>query len=127
MSEPTESRSSDQEPEELHTEYANNVAFEQTVWDLKLLFGEYSQRHNGVEWHTSITIPWAQAKLMLFYLTINVRSYELFNNRAIDIPISMLPAEPDPPPNPDDTKSVKLFEMITRYRQEFMDSQTGNP
>jgi len=50
--------------DEMNTEYANNVFFEPTVWDLKLIFGEWSSRANLVDWHTSVTVPWAQAKLM---------------------------------------------------------------
>ncbi|MGH2376131.1 MAG: hypothetical protein ACRDIC_22030 [bacterium] len=43
-------------PEDLTTDYANNTAFEPTVWDLKLIFGEFSDRAKTIDWHTSITI-----------------------------------------------------------------------
>jgi hypothetical protein len=79
------------QPDEISSDYANNVALEQTVWDLKLIFGEYSQRLEGVEWHTSITMPWAQAKLLSHYLQANVAVWEL-NHGPKAIPEAMIPA-----------------------------------
>jgi len=67
MDDPTNGKSRDMatgSDDELVADYANNTAFEQTIWDLKMIFGEYSQRAGGVDWHTSITVPWAQAKLL---------------------------------------------------------------
>ena len=51
--------------------YANNVRFEMTAWDLRMLFGQLMPSSEGkgqVDWHTDVTIPWAQAKLMHLYL-----------------------------------------------------------
>jgi hypothetical protein len=105
--------------DELASDYANNVGFEFTVWDLKILFGEYSDRIKGTDWHTSVTIPWAQAKLMLYYLKLNIDFYEAQEGK-IRVPGSMLPPEPPAPSaNPDDQK---LHEIIQAARNSFLDS-----
>ncbi len=77
---------------ELSVEYANNVMFEPTIWDLKLIFGEWSGRSQSVEYHTSVTIPWAQAKLMLYYLQANVAAHEAANEK-IKIPVTVMPPD----------------------------------
>ena len=69
-------QSEDAEQDELTADYANNVNFAANVWDLKLLFGELSGTKPAIDWHTSITLPWAQAKLMAYYLDINIASHE---------------------------------------------------
>src|SRR6266851_907863 len=78
--------------EEMTTDYANNVMFEPSIWDLKLIFGEFSQRTGSVDWHTSITLPWAQVKLMIYYLQANVAAYEI-NEGKIRVPNPALPPE----------------------------------
>jgi len=59
--------------------YANNVRFESSVWDLKLLFGLLDQSAGGelIEIHTGMSIPWTTAKLMLYYLQMNIMGHEL--------------------------------------------------
>jgi hypothetical protein len=82
---------------ELDSDYANNVFFEPSIWDLKLIFGEFSGRSNDVDWHTSITLPWAQAKLLHYYLGLNIAIHELANGSPIEIPAQMLPTLPQLP------------------------------
>src|ERR1700733_9457104 len=82
---------------ELDSDYANNVFFEPSIWDLKLIFGEFSGRADAVDWHTSITLPWAQAKLLHYYLGLNISIHELANRSAIEIPAQMLPTLPPLP------------------------------
>lgn len=108
--------------DDLNTEYANNVFFEPTVWDLKLIFGEWSSRANRVDWHTSITLPWAQAKLILYYLAINVEAHERTQGK-IPFPSAIIPPEPPPPDPADTTGAAKdFYDMVTRHRQKFIDS-----
>jgi hypothetical protein len=106
----------------LNTEYANNVFFEATVWDIKLIFGEWSSRVNLVDWHTSITVPWAQAKLIQYYLAINVEAHERMQGK-IPFPASMIPPEP-PPPDPNDATGAAqdFYDMVMRHRKHFIDS-----
>jgi hypothetical protein len=111
------------EGEEITSDYANNVLLESTIWDLKLIFGEFSQRTGSVEWHTSMTIPWAQAKLLSHYLQVNVEVWES-NNGRITIPEIMIP-KPPPPLTPEQEKDPKMkaaFETISRHNQKFVES-----
>lgn len=110
--------SSDQN--QIASEYANNVSFDASVWDLKLLFGEYSERAKGIEWHTSITIPWALVRLLQYYLQINLEMYELRHGKAM-LPDTMIPADPVPPPDNDPTNRA-MFEIIQRNRMRLLDS-----
>jgi len=57
--------------------YANNVLFEPSVWDLKMIFGQLDQSEGKavVEQHTAVTIPWAQAKVLSYYLQVNLTAY----------------------------------------------------
>jgi hypothetical protein len=108
---------------EVSTEYANNTMFEATVWDLKLIFGEYSDRTKSVEYHTSITVPWAQAKLMLYHLQVNIAFHEAANGK-IKIPEGFIPPEWPPPPaeqanNPKVQDTVQTLQTI---RKKFLES-----
>jgi hypothetical protein len=125
MSEPAKNPDAKRFFDELTTDYANNVAFESTVWDLKLIFGEYSDRDKSVEWHTSLTIPWAQAKLMQYYLQINIEIHERQHGQ-ISVPNSMLPPEPSPPPNPNDPNMKAIYEAVREQRERFMQSLNLN-
>ena len=110
--------------EELNVEYANNALFEPTIWDLKIIFGEWSARSNAVDWHTSMTLPWAQAKLMAYYLAINVAAHEL-KNGTIKVPDAMIPNDPATlsEPTGEDAAVQKAFVQIaTEYRKKFLES-----
>lgn len=112
--------------EEVTSRYANNTLFEPTVWDLKIIFGEYSRRAAGTEWHTSITLPWAQAKLMAYYLGINIAAHEL-RAGLIRIPDSMRPAQPPPPlvspqSGKEDPDAQAFFKMVSEHHQKFLES-----
>lgn len=109
--------------EELTVDYANNTLLEPTIWDLKLIFGEYTQRFNSVEWHTSVTIPWAQAKLLSHYLQVNVAVHEMSNGK-IKIPKQMVPETPPPltPKQEMDPEAKAIFEIIKKHNQQFVES-----
>jgi hypothetical protein len=80
--------------EEFTSLYANDIQFEGSQFDLKLIFGELDQL-SGKTWikqHTAMTIPWIQAKLALYYLQIQVAAFE-FQNGKIKIPGDLLPEE----------------------------------
>lgn len=78
--------------------YANNFNFEPSTWDLKIIFGQLEQ-HTGlaeIDWHTAITIPWLQVKLVAYYLRVQAIWYEL-QNGPLNIPANVMPPEPTPP------------------------------
>ena len=79
--------------------YANNVHFESSVWDFKLLFGQLDQSQGTdqtvIDQHTAVTIPWLQVKLMAYFLTINL-TFHQNRNGLIQVPPGVLPNRPDP-------------------------------
>jgi len=108
--------------------YANNVRFEMTVWDLRILFGQLMLISEGkglVDWHTDVTVPWAQAKLMHLYLGINLALYERENGK-ITIPFGVLPTLMTTPPEGVDTsnpEAVETFKVVQGMIKAFRDSQ----
>ena len=111
---PIASESFFERDEDFASLYANNVQFETSVWDLKIIFGQLDQsRPSGrVDQHTAITLPWLQAKIMAFYLSANVALYEADNGK-IQIPLSL---QPQPlPPVPDHLKDIKSVQEGRAY------------
>lgn len=86
-------------PDEHTKYYANNTRFEPSLWDLKILFGELE---NGPEdkvrigWRTAITMPWAQAKILAYYLRLNLAFHER-QMGTINLPEPIHPTPPTPP------------------------------
>jgi hypothetical protein len=97
--------------------YANNIQFEPSAWDLKIVFGELSQTAAKavVEQHTSITISWLQAKMLDFYLRVQIAAHELEDGK-IQVPERVLP--PEPPPLPPD---IPNREAAERMRKAYLD------
>jgi hypothetical protein len=81
--------------EDFESLYANHLAAEHSVWDLKVIFGilDQSVQPNQVVQHTSINLPWTQVKLAVYYLEAAIALQE-FNNGKIVIPPSVLPPDP---------------------------------
>jgi len=76
--------------------YSNAVQFESSVWDLKLHFRQLDQSGEkaDLEHRGTVTVPWLQAKIMLFYLQLNLAIHE-DNNGTVSVPTSVLPIPPD--------------------------------
>lgn len=119
MEEPNKTQPQTEE-EEFTSDYANNVLFVGNIWDLKILFGELSAIRPTVEWHTSITLPWELAKLMAYYLEINLAAREAAHG-PIRVPRSMMPPEPPPPPESEDNAATqRLVSFIKEHRKRFL-------
>src|SRR2546426_1399219 len=58
--------------------YANSVTFESSFWDLKCRFGQIDQSSETIttEPRANVTIPWTQAKLISYYLQVNLIIHE---------------------------------------------------
>src|ERR1017187_1064478 len=82
--------------EDYVTLYANNVQFQPWDSDLRMTFGELDLRKGKVvtEQHTAISISWLQAKIMLYFLGLQVAVQEIANGK-IKIPDRLFPPEPD--------------------------------
>ncbi len=113
----------------LAADYANNTLFAPSIWDLKIIFGEFAGKTGSVDWHTSITIPWAQAKLMAYYLTINVAFHELSQGFPIHVPTVMLPVEPPPLTEAEKSNpaSKAMHEFAVEWRKKFLEDLRKTP
>ena len=106
--------------EDAESIYANNIHFEASVWDLKLVLGELDQSKNPatVEQHTILTIPWQQVRLTAYYLILNAMVYEITNGR-IPLPKQIIPPRPEPTdPNLDET-GKKLITYLAWVHDQF--------
>jgi hypothetical protein len=70
-----------------------------------------------IEQHTAISVPWLQAKLMSYYLTLQVGAYEL-SHGEIAVPESLIPSEFPPDPSADE-KAQQMYSYIEKTRKEF--------
>jgi hypothetical protein len=112
--------------EDFESLYANNVYFQPSEWDLKLTFGELDNDKDNnvfVNQHTSISIPWLQAKIMNYFLTLQLGVYEMGHGR-IQIPPAVMPPEPEPPSGllENDPAAKRIYEYVKKMRQELVDS-----
>jgi len=110
--------------EHLRAVYANYVNFEISDLDLKILFGQLNRLGTkDVDWHTAVTMAWPQAKIMSYYLRVNLAIYEA-TRAVIKLPAAMLPATPA---RPDDIEtnpvSRIVFEAVQAIRKELIDEQ----
>ena len=105
--------------------YANSVMFEPSAWDLKLIFGQLDQASGTtiVKQHLAVTIPWAQAKLALYWLRVQVDAMEIQSGK---IPIRKDVIPPELPPltaeQESDPAAKKFHEAYVKIREQFIAS-----
>lgn len=77
--------------------YANHVFYENSVWDMKLVFGQLDQSEgpNVVIQHTAVAVSWLQLKLMIYFLQVNLAVHEA-QNGVVKVPTSVMPPIPEP-------------------------------
>jgi hypothetical protein len=114
-------QSKNQRADDFVSVYANNVFFEQSVWDLKIIFGELDQSTGVIEQHTAVTVPWTLAKIALYYLATQIAGHEIINGK-IALPDIIMPVAPPPisDEQKEDPKLVKVYEAFTRIHDQFM-------
>lgn len=109
--------------EDYVTLYANNVQFQPFAWDLRMTFGELDVRKGNViiEQHTAISITWLQAKIMLYFLGLQIAVHEMANG-TIRIPKEVFPPEPTPPSGDleNDPIALKVYEHIKAEREKLL-------
>jgi hypothetical protein len=105
--------------------YANNIQFQPSEWDLKVIFGELDFHDDklAVKQHTSIAMPWLQAKIMHYFLTLQLGVYEMSHGK-IKVPSTVLPIEPQPPTGEleNDPMAKQIYEYIKKVREQFLES-----
>jgi hypothetical protein len=107
--------------EAVRSVYANYANFELSDLDLKIIFGQLAQTgaKKAVDWHTAVTMTWAEAKLVSFFLRVNIAIYEA-QYGIIKVPASMLP--PLPPP-PEENMSQAFVDAVRAIHDELMQGQ----
>jgi hypothetical protein len=108
--------------EDFISRYANNVHFEVSVWDLKLLFSEFEQPPGEtafIQQHTAITIPWIQVKLLTILLQLNIIAHEAVNGK-IAVPPHILPPISPPGPEITDPQIRAMLENVFNKFQELV-------
>ena len=101
--------------------YSNNFHFELSAWDLKILFGQLEQ-HAGqgeVDWRTAITLGWAQAKILEYYLRANIAYREKLDGKII-VPRRVVPGltEPTEEAKKSDPNAQALYEAYLKIHRE---------
>jgi hypothetical protein len=109
--------------EDFATGYANQIRFETSSWDLKIVFGQLDQSTGtpSVEWHTAMTIPWPQAKIGLYFLQANVAIYEQLFGK-IQMPWDVIPPPPTPPSAEEAQKQPRaqsVYETLLQFYEQF--------
>ena len=110
--------------EDLLEVYANNVFFESSVWDIKMLFGTLDQSKDqqiSIHQHTAISIPWLQAKVMAYFLHLNIAIHE-HNNGEMPMPKRVIPPPPTPPSgtSANDPVAIEAYEAYLKiHKQHF--------
>jgi hypothetical protein len=107
--------------------YANNVRLEAYGTDLKLIFGqsEQSSGREVIEQHTAITISWAEVRILIYYLSVQLAVYE----SQIGAPVTVHPVlRPSPIADPPDEilkadpRAGHTAEILRRIREELLAS-----
>jgi len=108
--------------EDFVSAYADNARFEATVFNLKMIFGEIdlSSGTEVVKQHTSITLPWALVKLVVFYLQINILLHEAQIGKITVPPNQAPPAMPEMSEVADVPQA--LIDSVKRLREQFIAS-----
>jgi len=106
--------------------YANNAYYESSAWDLTIVFGQLDQLVGSpaiIRQNIAITIPWAQAKLMAYFLRLHAEANDIQNGK-VPIRSDLLPPVP-PPISEEDAKNPaakKLYDLAVKLREEFIAS-----
>jgi hypothetical protein len=105
--------------------YANNAFFEPSAWDLKIIFGQLDQSPAGItiKQNIAVTIPWAQAKLALYWLRLQIEATEMDIGK-IPLRKDLIPPEPPPltPEQENNPDAKKMHELVRKLREEFIAS-----
>jgi hypothetical protein len=98
--------------------YANSSVLELSVFDLKLIFGQIEQ-HTGktvVDWHTAVTIPWMQSKILSYWLRLQIGWYER-SYGTVTVAENVKPPKPEIPVDGTDA-AKQYYEWAQKVHEE---------
>jgi hypothetical protein len=107
--------------------YANNVVADSTAWDLRLTFGQFDKISDGSGFNNqrlSVTLPFSLAKLMLYWVELQILAHEAETGKRIGIRANLLPEAPIPVPKEleNDPNALRLHDAIAQLRARFIAS-----
>jgi len=116
ISEPTPGKNS--EPD-LDSVYANNTILEISAFDLKIIFGQLDQRtgKDPVDWHTAVTLPWAQAKILSYFLQAQIAWCERIFTPIV-VPSSVRPSKPELIEDKDNPLLTEYFAFVKKIHDD---------
>jgi len=109
--------------EEVYEAYANNIFYEASSWDLKLIFGQLDQREGKLKvvQHSAITLPWPMVKLMAYWLKGQAEAHELTNGKIhIPPPVVPAPLSLTDEIKKSDPNAEAVIAIFNRLRDEFI-------
>jgi len=101
--------------------YSNTLHFDASDLDFTILFGQarpFPPDPSSVDWRAAVTLPWVTAKLLSYYLQINLKIYES-EHGEVEIPVTMLP----PVPGPKDSEATNrndIVDFVEKLRAELL-------
>ncbi|MGA2327762.1 MAG: hypothetical protein ABSH05_15880 [Bryobacteraceae bacterium] len=123
---PEEDKIKLQRAEDFEALYANNIQFETSVWDLKLIFGQLDQGKSCVEQHTAITLPWVHAKIAAYYFLLNLVFQQAIEG-PINVPARVVPPRPDPSAPDVEVAAKPTLEYLAWLHDQFFGSNPYVP
>jgi hypothetical protein len=110
------------QPKDIKGVYANNTLFEVSGWDLKIFFGQLDQHGPKIQidWHTAVTIPWTQARVLEYYLRANM-AFCAIKFGPIALPDQLKPPPPIEPTAAQieaDPHAVELWKAYKKLYEE---------
>ncbi|MGB6385279.1 MAG: DUF3467 domain-containing protein [Terriglobales bacterium] len=100
--------------EDFLSSYANNVMFETSVFDIKIVFGELLQPYGGkpfVEQRSATTLSWLEAKIAALFLIMNVAMHEKQFGPLV-IPEGTMPLDFSQTSEERELPLVRLMELV---------------
>lgn len=81
-----------QKTDDFISRYANYSYIESSLWDMKIHFGQTDQSLGDkvIPVNAAITLPWAQVKVLSYFLQVHLKGYEADHGR-IKIPVGIIP------------------------------------
>jgi hypothetical protein len=101
-------------PKDFPEIYSNQIFYESSVWDLKILFSILDQSGPAAVTRTraAVTVPWAQVKLMLYFLQVQLWAHEV-DHGPVAVPRQVRPEDLDIPTE----ASPEIQEVFKRAKQ----------
>jgi len=105
--------------------YANNVQFEPTLWDLKVIFGQVDQSTSpaSILQHTAITLAWPEVKTLAYFLRAHMAAHEAQVGKIALIPETINPPVSEAPAilsAYQRTKFELAYQAMAKVYEEFM-------